>query len=253
MSPWLYLIQQSASAWSLLTSLGLCMGLRRARLGRIALAAMLCGLAALLAARFPGWMLRLGALLALIVFAPLAAWPGVPRSQRPIMVLLALLLIMFMVGSARLLQALGLGRTPLILLLLPIAPLCARLLSRASPPPCISLMLQHNGQELHLSALVDSGNLLRDPLTALPVIVISRQAASRLMPAHLRLISVRTVTGSSLMPVFRPQRVLALMDAGWQETQAVIGLAPDGYNGFQALAPASLFTSQGGFSYVHDL
>ena len=99
---------------------------------------------------------------------------------------------------------------------------------------------------------MDSGNLLRDPVTGLPVIVMSRKAASQLvplpeednLPPGMRLISVRTVAGPSLMAVFRPEQVRVLLPGGWRSARAIVGLSPDGYEGFQALLPASLLPDE---------
>ena len=70
-----------------------------------------------------------------------------------------------------------------------------------------------------LPAMVDTGNLLRDPITGLPVLVVPFRAVRVLLPEiarwvqhqelppRMRLISVRTAAGSSLLPVFRPDRL----------------------------------------------
>ena len=119
---------------------------------------------------------------------------------------------------------------------------------RPSPICCATVELMHQGHIVTLTALVDTGNLLRDPLTGLPVIVVSRQAARKLtsLPAPgqllpgMRLISVRTAAGSALMAIFRPQRVRVLSGQTWREVRAMVGLSPDGYEGAQALLPACL-------------
>lgn len=257
MSAWLYLIQQAAGAWSLLLALGLCMGLRKAAPLRLGAASLLSGMAALLCAMYPHAIVRMAALLLLTVFAPMAAWPGVPRSQRRRMLLTCLTLSLLMAGLARLLQAAGVIRTPLILAQFALLPLLSHFLPTESRAQCITVELTHTVHRLELTALVDSGNLLRDPLTQLPVIVVSRQAAARLIPLPgpgeitpgMRLISVHTIAGTSLMPVFRPGQVRLLLPGGWLVVHAVIGLSPDGYSGFQALIPQSLIPSaQGGIA-----
>ena len=194
MSPWLYLLQQSFSAASLLFTLGLCLGLRRLHPLRLAATSLLCGLASLLGAAGAGLM-RITALALVTLLAPVAALHGLPRARR--------------ISAA----------------------LCS----------------------LGLTLVMDSGNLLRDPLTRLPVIVISRKAAAQLIPGlqefspGMRLISVRTVASTALMPIFRPDGVRLCLPQGWHTAQAVIGLSPDGYSGFQALVPQSLTTNtQGG-------
>lgn len=253
MSGWFYLLQQSACAWSLLLSLGLCMGLRGVRPWRLAAASLACGSVSLAGAALPGLLSGLFLLL-IILLAPAAAWPGVPRSRQPSMMLCCILLTLLMAGITRCLYTFGLRRMPLLLGQFALLPLFIHMAPSVRHASCITLEIQHKAKHLRLTALVDSGNLLRDPVTHLPVIVISRQAASRLCPGGtffpgMRLISVRTVGGSSLMPVFRPQSVRLLQAHGWQAAEAVIGLSPDGYSGFQALVPASVTTSpQGGIS-----
>lgn len=255
MSAWLYLLQQAVCSWSLLVSLGLCAGLRKARVLRLTLTALGCGCLSLACAVMDSGIARFAALALITLLAPPAAWPGIPPSQRKSMALCSLSLALVMAGCGRLFQGLGLLRTPLILAQFALAPLLARCLPTNGHASCATLEITHSARRLQLTALVDSGNLLRDPITRLPVIVISRKAAARLLPRPeafapgMRLISVRTVSGSSLMPIFRPGEVRLLLPQGWQTIHAVIGLSPDGYSGFQALVPASVITSpQGGLS-----
>lgn len=252
MSGWLFLLQQSACSWSILAALGLCAGLRRASVWRLLVVSLGAGLCTL-ACPHP-WLRP--AVLALVTWlVPTAAWPHIPRGLRGRMRLTALALVLIMTGSAQLLRTAGLSGTLLILILLLPMPLLSRLLPADSQARCVTVELLCSGHRLELTALVDSGNLLRDPLTHLPVIVVSRQAAARIIPLPppgeaspgMRLISVRTIAGSALMPVFRPDRVRLMLSGGWQETRAVIGLSPDGYSGFQALIPSCIIPSpQGG-------
>lgn len=238
-----------------MVSLGLCAGLRRASMLCLTAAALGCGCISLVSALMDSAPARLAALVLITILAPPFAWPGVPRAQRKSMALCSLILALLMAGCARLLHALGLGRTPLILAQFALLPLLAHSFPTGSHAACITLEIIHGARRLELTALVDSGNLLRDPITRLPVIVISRKAAAQLLPdvrelaPGMRLISVRTVAGSTLMPVFRPGEVRLLLPQGWQTVRAVIGLSPDGYSGFQALVPASVITTpQGGLS-----
>lgn len=247
MSGWLFLLQQTLSAWSLLLALGLCMGLRKPRVLRISLTAFSCGGLTLCCVGAP-WGAAALALITLL--APLAAWPGVPVSRRPGMALACLTLTVLMAGCARLLHSIGLGSTPLVLAQAVLLPALIRLTPPASRAPCVLLEITHQACRLELTALVDSGNLLRDPLTRLPVIVISRQAALRFTGGQLlglRFIPVRTVAGKTTMPVFRPGQVRMLSAHGWQAVQAVVGISPDGYSGFQALVPSHVISPvQGG-------
>ena len=254
MSAWLYLLQQTACAWSLLLSLGLFWGLRKPQLLRLTATALSCGIAALFCAVVDRAWLRLGCLLFIALLAPLAAWPGIPPSRRWSLALCSLTFTLLMTGSSRLLHSLGFGRTPLILTQFALLPGLIHTISRTGRTVCTTVKIVHAARHITLTALVDSGNLLRDPLTQLPVIVISRQAAARLMDKPefspgMRLISVRTVAGSALMPIFRPQQIRLLLPGGWHDVRAVVGLSPEGYSGYQALVPASVTSSlQGGIS-----
>lgn len=146
----------------------------------------------------------------------------------------------------------GMMRALSAFILPPLLPFGAALLlvipaidQRLPAASCATVTIAVAGQHIRLTALVDSGNLLRDPLTALPVIVCSRRALTPLDPMrrHLRLLSVRTAAGSALMPVFRADSIRLLCGGKWQSVSALIGVAPEEYDGFQALVPSSLTSS----------
>lgn len=244
-SVWLYLIQQALCTWGLLLALGHALGMQLPLPGAGLLAAA-SALLCLLAAIHPGWLAPAG-LAVLLLLTPRALWPRMPRSMRLRAALTLLLLTLLCTGLGRLLAALAVPLSCIPLALVLLTPLLARM-QPASSPPCATVELHLYRRHVQLTALVDSGNLLRDPLTALPVIVISRSAAARLMELPsgneavpgLRLISVRTVTGTALMPIFRPTLVRIRCGGPWQTIRAVVGLSPDGYDGFQALVPAAL-------------
>lgn len=116
-----------------------------------------------------------------------------------------------------------------------------------APGPCRQLEIRYRGGILRLSAMVDTGNLLTDPVTGLPVIVCSRRALLPLLPfgaeplpPGFRLLSVRTCAGQGLMPLFRPEEMRLDVRGAWLPCQALIGIAPAPYDGMQALVPALL-------------
>jgi len=116
------------------------------------------------------------------------------------------------------------------------------LLKPPPPSPCQRVLIQRGGRRLVLSAMVDTGNLLTDPLTQLPVIVCSKRALAPLglEEADLRSLTVRTCAGRGRMPMFRPQAVSLRVGGRWQSCRAMIAAAPKGYDGMQALVPAQL-------------
>lgn len=102
-----------------------------------------------------------------------------------------------------------------------------------------------------LPAMLDSGNLLRDPITGLPVLVIPARAArtlfpdlgdpSRLMelPLGFRLLNVRTAAGSSLLPMFRPDECRIYLNGSACKADLLVAVAGREYGGVQALVPMS--------------
>lgn len=249
-SGWLYLAQQGMCSLCLLAALGQAAGLNRRPLPIMLLSSLLSALGALLAARIGLLWLRLSVAAALLILVPLAVWPGVPRRLRLPLCLTHLTLGLTLAGWARLLAGLGLWSAMVppaaCALLCVIVPLTRR----TDHARCVTVEIRMGSHRLTLTALIDSGNLLRDPVTGLPVIVISRRAAARLtllpppgrLTPGMRLISVRTIAGTTLMAVFRPTAVFLEERGVWRAVNAIVGLSPDGYEGFQALVPASLIS-----------
>lgn len=249
-SVWLYLLEQSLCCLSLLSGVGGAMGLRRSITWRVAAVSALDGVACLGAA-FAGWIwLRLTLLALVLALSPAAAYPGLPVRLRRRMSLQAGLAGLSLTGCVRLIAGLNL---PAVLALgaaclLPLLSVCLPGTSAAAP--CAGVEITFMGRRVSLNAMVDTGNLLRDPVTCLPVIVCSRQALHRfgpmddagLMPG-MRLISVKTAAGSALMTLLRPDEVRLRLKSGWKPARALIGLAPEGYSGCQALVPACLTQS----------
>ncbi len=92
-----------------------------------------------------------------------------------------------------------------------------------------SVTVVYRGLEIETPGFVDTGNLLRDPLSGAPVIIAGAPAAQKLFPQEVcvaltspiknagtlgagtvsgfRLIPYSTVSGKGLVPVFRPDRI----------------------------------------------
>ncbi len=111
--------------------------------------------------------------------------------------------------------------------------------------------LQVGSQQIMLPAMVDSGNLMQDPLTSLPVLVIPQKAAHTLypqvslidplrsLPAGFRLLPVHTAAGSGLWPMFRPDHCWLYVDGIRREVRLLAAVAGKDYRGTQALVPLS--------------
>lgn len=126
-------------------------------------------------------------------------------------------------------------------------------LNTLNPGDVRQIELRWQGRSLVLPAMADSGNLLRDVVTGLPVIVAPLRAACRLepdlvdwhrsqtLPRGFRLMRVRTAAGSCLMPLFRPESCWLYLNGRRMETRAMVAVAGPEYRGVQALIPSAAF------------
>ena len=113
-------------------------------------------------------------------------------------------------------------------------------------------------KNLILPAMLDSGNLLRDPVTGLRVIVAPLGAAARMeprlilwyqrqqLPEGFRLLKVRTAAGGCLMPLFRPEKCCLYADGKKTSVRVMVAVAGPDYSGFQALVPSGVLTGFAG-------
>ncbi len=112
----------------------------------------------------------------------------------------------------------------------------------------VRVRVSYGGREAEFTALVDSGNTLRDPVSGLPVIVAELEAVSTLFRqdvagalrksggdaatflaslsgkaegSRFRLVPCVTVSGKGMLPAFRPDRV----ELGGKETHALIAVS----------------------------
>lgn len=115
--------------------------------------------------------------------------------------------------------------------------------------------LKVEGRAVILPAMLDSGNLLSDPITGLPVLVIPQRAARTLfpdvrdmsclntLPLGFRLLNVRTAAGSSLLPMFRPDECRIYLNGSACQADLLVAVAGQEYGGVQALVPMSALPS----------
>ena len=109
--------------------------------------------------------------------------------------------------------------------------------------------LRVEDESVILPAMLDSGNLMRDPITGLPVLVIPQGAANTLFPDRtnwdaltelplcFRLLSVRTAAGSALLPMFRPDECRIYLNGHSCKADLLVAVAGREYSGVQALVP----------------
>ena len=120
-------------------------------------------------------------------------------------------------------------------------------------------------KQVSLKAFCDSGNLLRDPITARPCIVADLDALGDIVPSpiaemargesispplsldedaarRMRLIPSKTATGESMMVAMRVDGIFIEDEKGVKELDALLALCPTGnFDGdCQALLPSAL-------------
>lgn len=108
-------------------------------------------------------------------------------------------------------------------------------------------------RNVRLSAMCDSGNLLREPVSNKACIVVDSDAAASLLPKRIekitgkdaeriRIIPTRTVNGEGMLYALRADSVSLNMGKGWREVDAFVafGEIKNGENGARALIPSEL-------------
>lgn len=245
-------MQQTGLNGCLLLAIGLSAGLKRRSV--LLLTGVALGVAVISAGmtNAPA-LLRAAGLLVCAVCAPLLAWPRVPKRLYARMIASGSFLALGVTGMMRFMQPFPLPPEVMVLLGCLVLRAVPMLLPKPEDIPQLATIdIRHGAHHLTLTALIDSGNLLRDSVSGLPVVVVSRRAAERLIQLPpkgkltypFRLMTVRTISGTALMTVFHPDSVCIQTGSGWQRVETLLGVSPEGYDGFQALVPASLMTEK---------
>ena len=234
-SGFLFLLEQGLCGICLISALSAALGLPRASRGRRLLFAILYAGFTLLSLSVPPLLqvvmvLPLTGLLALIGRFP---------TRRTLPFCLTMLMMQWgCAGLSALLPLPGAVQTALTCTLL----LLLRRLTR----------LEHGKRrESAVTALVDSGNLLCDPLSGDPVLILPRNTFRRLthLPEDstllpgMRLLRARTASGITLMIVLRPDGIFLL--SGWKETalRGLIGCALSDGGVHQPVMPESMVSA----------
>ena len=143
--------------------------------------------------------------------------------------------------------------------------LSGRLLGAKASAPCASMVIELDGRSLTLGGILDTGNLLRDPLSGRPVICVRRESLAPLLSPtlaavlcegadtallsdspdarRLRLIPADTATGGGLLMGFIPDRVVLQYEQRGHSAErdvAVTVAAVEGLSDTEALIPAEL-------------
>ena len=111
------------------------------------------------------------------------------------------------------------------------------------------------GRKIKLDAICDSGNMLSDPISGKPCIVVDKRAVSEAFPlriekmingemgaaGRIRIIPVHTVSGGGIVYAVRADSLRVNMGKGWWAVDALVAISElDGAQGAKALIPSSL-------------
>ena len=117
----------------------------------------------------------------------------------------------------------------------------------------VQVVAVKGGQQARFTALIDTGNRLREPISGLPVMIVEQKRIDRLLPygfsgeearVGFRRVAYGGVGGNGYLSVFRPDELLVNYSTGWMRAPAIwIGVYPGRLpGGVCALAPALLGT-----------
>ncbi len=113
----------------------------------------------------------------------------------------------------------------------------------------------YNGAPFHVRLLCDSGCFLRDSISGDPVIIVAKKALGwkinitgadeetlGALGKTSRLIPVHTVSGSNILPAFRPESINLHCDSGVKTLSAVIAIdySDTPYGGFDGIIPTEV-------------
>lgn len=128
----------------------------------------------------------------------------------------------------------------------------SRLLRRSAARRYARLTVVLGTRQVELQALLDSGNLCRDPISGRAVIFIDPQSARTLigegeardpdMARRFRLVPMETVSGRRLQKAYLPDRVVLTDSGGAHTVEALIAPAETlrGAGGYQAIVSSEM-------------
>ncbi len=134
----------------------------------------------------------------------------------------------------------------------------SNLMSKTSKARHGDLKIVIGGRQGKFSGLSDSGNLLRDPIGGKAVIVLDCDKAGRTFPllfcregaipselaVRVRMIPVRTASGSGLLTAVRPDKITLTCDGEEREIDALVAASKEkiSCSGSDAVIPLEFFT-----------
>ena len=108
-----------------------------------------------------------------------------------------------------------------------------------------------------ITAMIDTGNRLREPFSDLPVLIVSARCLTRIidavcmdereiLPPGFRVVRYRVLGGGGTMRCFRPERISVRRGSAWIDAPEMwVAIYPGGIpGGVDALAPPSVYSGQ---------
>ncbi len=139
------------------------------------------------------------------------------------------------------------GGTALLFIGSSLCLLFLRIISRFRARKTVTVIVEHGGKTAEFSALCDSGNLVRDPLSSRPVILADRSvvgfALADNIAARLRMIPVNGIGGGGLLTGFVPDTLKIVVDGKERICDAIIAVTDLGdtfFGGYPANFPTSI-------------
>jgi len=148
----------------------------------------------------------------------------------------------------------GAGAASLLFLASALSLLSVRAFSHLKRRNTVLVKVTLEGYTVKFTALADSGNLLTDPLSSKPVILADRSLFGNIpvpeighipdsLRKRVRMIPIKGVSDSTLLPGFVPDSAFVITDKGERQVDAVIAVTDLGkshFGGYGANAPAEL-------------
>ena len=107
----------------------------------------------------------------------------------------------------------------------------------------VSALLCKDGKEIQVSLLIDTGNLLVDYATGLPVMIVSERAIYDIEPEIIRYINFKTVNGEGRLGIAENIEVYILVKEKRIKIRAIVGISGSGkenFTNFDGILPAEL-------------
>ena len=103
----------------------------------------------------------------------------------------------------------------------------------------ISAVICTDGCERELELLCDSGNLLTDPVTFSPIIILSNSFANSLSSEKTRFVTYRTVGGEGTLDIAEDSEIYILKDNKRIRVFAVVGFCKESetFSGYDGIIP----------------